>query len=606
MAVDPSTIIAQQQAYAATTIEASRGILQSLAEMALPTIFTGGPKPVEIPDPGFEFDTSAELQDRLIGLFPAGLSVDEITAQKPEFSPVTVDELETVVVPDFNKAAPILEMPSVPNSALPSAPTAPFITDPVLPSAPVLSMPSAPVLGGITIPEPPSVEIPVFTFSAPVDDLVTPTNNFSFFEEAYSSALLDELQVKLMNDLQSGGYGIEPLDEAMLFNRERDRETEAMLQRIDNAGRAMAMRGFPLPTGELSIHFDRAVQDMQNKLSSVSRDIALKRADLYVDNRKFTIEQTKGLEQILIGYHNSVMERALNAAKAVLDAAVKIFDAQVSRFNARLDAYKTEATVFEARVRAALTQVEIFKAQMEGKRLEVDVQRTQVEVYNAQLAGVNAVINLYKTQMEAAQVQAGVERLRIESFRALIEAYTSQVQAKVAEFNMFESGVKGQVARMQAFESEVNAHTAVVGGVRAKADILIARLKGQIDIAGQNIETYKTRADEYKTDIAGQTATINAKTQVYGAQVQGASAQSSALADGIRLDISAKDLEMKRNIAQATIAVEYAKLLLQEIVATADMRVKAGVAGAQFYQALAGGAVNSINTLAASVASSQV
>ena len=593
-----SDVIAAQQTYANDAVSDADSFLNSLSDIANSGYFYVASN-ASIPSPGFDWDTTEETVALLTGFFPEALSVDDISAVAPDFTPETIDTLPELPVPDFTGVAPTLAIPQAPSAALPSAPTAPSVTDPVLPSAPVVTLPTAPVLAGITLPEPPSIDLPSFTSTAPVDDLVTPTNSFEFFEQIYSSALLDELQAKLLDSLQNGGYGIEPADEAALWERARARELEAALSEADDLVAQAASRGFPLPPGDLTVTLQRAHQKAQDKISGVNRDIALKRADLYVANRQFTIEQTKQLEQVLIGYHNSVMERSLNAAKAVLDASIQVYNTQVARFNARLDAYKTEAAVFEARVRAALARTEVYRVTMDGKRVEADVQRTLVEVYNAQLNGVNSVVNLYKVQMEAAQVQAGIERLRIEAFRSLIDAYTAQVQAKVAEFNMFESRIKGEIAKAQAYESEVRAYTATVEGAKAKADIAIARLNGQIAIAGNTVDVFKTRMEEYKTNISAQAQVIDARVKVYGGQVQGASAKSAAMGDALRLDVSKKDLEFRRNVENAKIALEDAKNFLTAAVQSAQIRLGAGQAASEYYKALIGAAINSINTLTA-------
>ena len=601
MATDPASIIAAQQAYANGWASDAGVFLSKLDDLS--DSFFSAQSNARVDAPPFEF-TEAELQSLLLSLFPDELVVADISGVQPSFTPDTVAPLEAVPVPDFGKVAPVLSMPAAPSAALPTAPAAPAINDPVLPSAPIITLPTPVVVTGIALPEPPSVEIPAFTTTLPVDDLVVPTNSFTFFEELYSSALLDELKEKLLDNLQNGGYGIELSDEAGLWDRARSRELEAAMVEAEALITEAAGRGFPLPPGDLNVALQRANQNLQAKMSGINRDIALKRADMYVDNRKFTIEQTKQLEQILIGYHNSVMERALNAAKAVLDAAIKIYDAQVARFNARLEAYKSEAAVFEARVRAAMAQVEIYRAQMQGKQIEAEIQRIQVEVYNAQLNGLNTVVNLYKTQMEAAQVQAGIERLRIEAFKALIEAYTSQVQAKVAEFNMFESQIKGEVAKMNAYESEVKAYVATVDGAKAKADILIARLRGDIDLADQKIKVYQTQAEVYKTDIGAQAQTIDAKVRVYGGKVQGAAAKAQAVSEIHRLGMTKSEIELKARVENARVAIEDAKTFLQGMIASAEVRTRSGVAAAGYYQALIGAAVNSINTLSALVAQS--
>jgi len=70
----------------------------------------------------------------------------------------------------------------------------------------------------------------------------------------------------------------------------------------------------------------------------------------------------------------------------------------------------------------------------------------------------------------------------------------------------------------------------------------------------------------------------------------------------LRLSITAQDLEFKRNVANAELAIKDATLMLQALEASTGLREKAATAGAGYYQALVGGAVNSINTLSALVA----
>src|SRR3990167_1023926 len=203
-------------------------------------------------------------------------------------------------------------------------------------------------IGSVSSTPPPAVPVPGITAAVAVTvpeflstDLGAPTTTFSFYETAYESALLDAAKAKLLDNMLNGGYGIETADEIALFNRARDREVEAALTRIEEAGRSMASRGFPLPPGELSIYVDRAWQDMQNKVSGMNRDITLERDKLYVENRKFTITETRELEQILIGFHNSVQERAFNVARATVELAVAVYNSQLARFRLWLDAAKT-------------------------------------------------------------------------------------------------------------------------------------------------------------------------------------------------------------------------------------------------------------------------
>jgi hypothetical protein len=286
----------------------------------------------------------------------------------------------------------------------------------------------------------------------PVDDLLAPTNNFEFFEAAYQSTLLDPLKVKLLNDLLNGGYGIDTADEQALVQRARDRETEATLMRVDEAGRSMAARGFPLPPGELSIHIDRAYQEHQGKMSSVSREIFIEQSKRFVENRRFTIEQARQLETVLIGFHNSVQERALNAAKATQELAILVYNALVARYRTRLEAAKITSDVQLQRVQVDLARaqaaIELYRGQIaaydanlrqliEPLRLQVELYRADIDGNRALMDGTVARASLQQKVIEATvQQNIQISNLAIENAKAKLLATVQalQFQTEAAKF----------------------------------------------------------------------------------------------------------------------------------------------------------------------------
>lgn len=276
-----------------------------------------------------------------------------------------------------------------------------------------------PTVTGIATSGPP--EAPSFDFALlspialPADDLLAPTNNFTYAEGAYDLTSSNALKAKLLADLLNGGYGIDTADEVALFNRARDRESEAALTRIQEAGRSMAARGFPLPPGELSIHIDRAYQDMQNKVSGVSREIFVNSVARFVENRKFTITEVREVERVAMAFYNSIQERALNVAKATQELAILVYNALLTRFKARLDAAKigSEVQVEQAKVDVARAQafVELFRGKVlafeADLRRQVEPLKLQVDLYGHDIA---ANRNMTDGLVARAQLQQEVIR----------------------------------------------------------------------------------------------------------------------------------------------------------------------------------------------------
>jgi hypothetical protein len=298
-------------------------------------------------------------------------------------------------------------------------------------------------------PAVPDFNIPTIQdVSLPVDDLLAPTNDFSYFEAAYESTLLDPLKAKLLTDLVNGGYGIDTADEQALLQRVRDRETALALARIDETGRTMAARGFPLPPGELSIAIDRAQQELQSKVSSASREIFIDGTKRFVENRQFTIREVRALEQILIGFHNSVQERALNVAKATAEFSILVFNALVARYRTRVDAAKITADVEIARVQAhslrAQALLEAYRGQIAAyeanlRRL-VESARLRVELYRADIAGDDNIRHALqaKAALQQEVVRATTQQniqitqLSIEQARSRLLADVETLKNRVA------------------------------------------------------------------------------------------------------------------------------------------------------------------------------
>lgn len=594
--ITPADIIKSQQDYVSSFIFDGQQFIDSVANLATTTFDVGVLNPLE-----YSWDTAVQrFIDSAAALTPdrPGLGVSFTTKDLPA-APVIPDiAIDSVEVADFASSAPTLDIPQAPSASLPSAPSAPAFVDPLLPDAPIISLPATPTFDAITLPEPPSIQIPSFNSTLPLDTLTSPSNVFSFYEQAYQSALLDSVKAKLLDNLENGGYGIEPADEQALWERERDRELNGVSSNLAEVWRTGAARGFPLPPGDLYVAVEQAQQQLIDKMSSVSRDIGLKRADLYVANRQFTIQESRQLEQVLINYHTSLMERALNASKAVLDAEISVFNAQVARYNAQLEAYKTEAQVFEARIRAALSQSEIYRTNMDGKRIELDIQRTEVDLYRAQLAGVETVVNIYRTRTDAANIQANIQRTKLEAFRAQIDAFAQTVQAKVAEFGMYEARIRGETAKVTAFESEVRAYTSQVEAAKVRADIQVANARATLENSQTKLAVYNGELTRYRTVADIDIALDRLGIDRYSADITAYNAKLGALEASYKLQLEDVKRQDIINIESLKANTDIARLQLQQLVSATEIRLSASTFGADFYRTIVASSLNSINALA--------
>lgn len=317
-----------------------------------------------------------------------------------------------------------------------------------------------------------ATSIPEFLSS----DLLVPSTEFSYTETGYESILLDPLKAKLLADLSNGGYGIETDDETDLFNRARDREVDAMLTRVEEAGRLFATRGFPLPPGELSLHADRAYQEMQDKVSSASRDITLTRSKLYVDNRQFTIREVRELEQITIAFHNAVRERALNVARYTVELAIALYNVSLARFRARVETAKITSDVqvseLQAQIEQARINLETFRAQIVGYeanvRRQIESGRLQVEYYRGatdearMLNDGSVAAATLQTKLVEATVQQNIQisHMTIENAKAKLQAAVAEVELYAKSIHFGAEKFYAQLTAMSSTINSLNVQTA--------------------------------------------------------------------------------------------------------------------------------------------------
>lgn len=212
-----------------------------------------------------------------------------------------------------------------------------------------------------------------------------PTASFSYTDPGYSSAMRDIMITKLVNDMVNGGYGIDTTDEVALWNRERDREALLAQANIEELKRQAAATAFPMPQGALYAALQRARQDLMGKLSSVNRDIGLKRADLYVLNRQATLEKVLKTEEQSQALYNAIQNRALEIAKVQVQMAIALFEAGIK--------------YFEGQLRSILAQIE---AKVSGEKMKVELYTADVQAYAAY---VNAIAQQARITVDNSKLQ---------------------------------------------------------------------------------------------------------------------------------------------------------------------------------------------------------
>lgn len=547
---------------------------------------------------------------------PAAPTAPAITITVPtfpsDFVPGTIHEFNENsigTIPVFTDTVPTINLPAKPGDLDVDAPTTPptITNDFGFPDAVDVTLPVVPTFVELNLPTAPTFSIPNFELDIPTvpANLVPPGLIFNFKEQAYSSTLLTALTSELLDRIQNGGTGLNPTIEQALWDRARNREDQNSVRSENQINIEQAAKGFSRPSGAHLAALDQLAQETQNKNADLSREIAIKQAELEQENIKFALQTSLALEQSWLEYHNQVQQRAFEVEKYTQQAAIDIYEAIIKQYSVQLEVYRTYAQAFESRVKAELSKAEIFRTELEAQKLVGDINLQRVELYKAQLAGIQTSVDVYKTEVQAIESKIRAEGLKIENFKALVDVFSAQVQAKASEYDMYSNAVKGEMAKIDIFESQVKAFVSRVEAYSKQADIEFKRTENDINVQGLRLKEYLAKLEAIVKNVDSQAAVSSAQLDAFRAEAT--AYQSVVGAETARLEGESKvyDLEIQRARYAADVELQNAKINIENAVNSVQLILEALKSGAQVGSSLSAASLSSMNIGATISGSSQ-
>ena len=458
-------------------------------------------------------------------------------------------------------------------------------------------LPLVPTFEELNLPPAPDITIPDYELLLPaIPGIDPPDNTFTFVEEAYISSLLDALKSSLEDRIVNGGTGLNPVVEQAIWDRARNREDKNAKRSREELLTQQSSRGFSKPQGALTAGLSYLAQETQNKNADLSREIAIKQAELEQENVKHALTTAVQLEQVSLNFHSQVMDRALEAEKAAIKAAVDIYQANIAFYTMQLEAYKAYSVAYEAQVRAALSKAEIFKAEIEAQSLLTKINESYVQLYIAQLDGIKTSVGVYTTQIDAAKTQLEAESIKLQAYKTEVEAFSTIVGAKRDEYAMFGELVKAEGMKADVYDSQVKAFVSRIQGYAAQVDALTSETELNIKIEDSSIKSYLSQLQAINTKTETQAKIALAQIDAYKAEVQAWSTQIAA--EGTLVDAEVKEymakIDMRR--AQVDLNLKNAQIELDNANRNVALQLEALKAGQAASTGLAQSAFGVLNT----------
>lgn len=502
--------------------------------------------------------------------------------------------------PILEATSPSLNLPNTPSELSVSLPDKNFTLDldKEFPVAPVSDLPDVPTLITLDLPDPINIANPIFEGVLPdSSSIIVPGNIFSYNENFYNSDLLDKVKSEL-SDRLSESTGLNPAVEAALWNRERDREQTALLQNERTLLTERASSGLSRPSGATLAALDEIVQQNQNKIIELSREIMIKQAELEQDNIKFSIQQSISLENILLREHNNVQQRSFEVARYIQDIAIELYKALISKYNSEVEAYKASAAVFQARIQAELSKVEIYKAEIDAQKVRGEINEQNINVYLAQIDAIKSTVDIYKIKVSAVSEELRAEGLKIDAYKTEVDAYSSSASAKAEEYRAYSENIKGELAKVDVFDSQVKAFATRLEGYSISKNLEIKQ--AELKMEGESL-----RIKKYLADIEGFISEVNADQQIYKNSVDIFRGELQAYLADVNYNISVSDIALKeseiitdQNKFEANSSIEKIKIKANQINSENDGRIEGLKAAGNIHSQLAVSSLNAVNVSA--------
>jgi hypothetical protein len=381
-------------------------------------------------------------------------------------------------------------------------------------SAPTMpTKPSSPAIDTITTGIPSSPSLPVKPDDLDIDDVaitlpVVPNLTVPNVSTIILSDLWNDIYEKLNSDITDGGYGIETADEIAIWERAKERELLELSAQTEDLDEMYAGFGYKFPPGALIKAKQKARQTYQNKLATLNRDMTIERLKLFVECRKFALENGVRFGQLFIEIGKLITALYDSEMKgAITEADINKTNnlVRVDEYKAKMEGYSTEAKVgaeiFDAEVKGSLAEMELVKSN----------NTSRIDKYKADMEGFSSegkfLTDLFDSNIKAALGEADVKKsnnlVKLDKYKAEIDGYAAEARVLASLYDL---------ASTQQ-DREIKAQVAVL---QANIEIAKAYLTQAVEQAKLRLEGTKAASDVYKAICASALGTIHAQASLSG------------------------------------------------------------------------------------------
>ena len=287
-------------------------------------------------------------------------------------------------------------------------------------------------------PDPSILPLPeVDTSFEDIDEPADVSPTLTYAEVQATTDVYNPLLARMLEYLQAGYTGIDPVAEQAIYDRAQTRQQATRLAEWSKINDLNSSLQFALPSGVLTSALTDFGIGATRQDADINNQIIITQTELEQKNNQFIMQQAVAFEQLIRQTASEQSARALDAAKAQVSAILQDFSERVRRY----------VSIWEGRKIMVQAQVESLRGVIEANKGAVDVFKAQYEALKTRVEAVTAQ-NKGLTDTFLGEVQGFGEAERAVSARN--DSAVKLIEAKVAAADL---EVRSEIANAQSLLS---------------------------------------------------------------------------------------------------------------------------------------------------------
>jgi len=290
------------------------------------------------------------------------------------------------------------------------------------------------------------------SFSRPSLGTLKPLPSFDFLTSDLDT-LRNGIINKLINVLDEGATGLDPVVEQAIYDRALGRQETENKRLYTEAEQYFSARGFELPTGALAGRLQEINIEITRNNSNLNNDIMVEQAKLAQANFQFVIE--KGAAVVV-----QLTELSINAVIQYNKGIVDVFSAEVEAYKQEINSVLSK---IEAVSKAYLAEAEVYKASAGVDSADIMAQ-VEIAKISLQEAMTRAELELKRVSVEE-EAAMKLHQLQVAAYESGSKVTSQIVASALSAVNASANyGFSGSLGASSSYNASYDSSKQVVPG----------------------------------------------------------------------------------------------------------------------------------------------